>query len=107
MLDSILVSLGLSKGATVGGFFGSVVSLKFIDGPLGQRLTTAACGWLCAAYLAPLILEVAGVSLSTRNELAVAFLVGLFGMSLVAQILKALPEWGTAIKERITGGGGK
>lgn len=104
MFDSILVALGLSKPATIGGFLGAVVSLKLVEGlNLWQRFTTVLGGALCASYVTPLVLEV--ITLSTKLEAAVAFLIGVFGMSLVAAIAKAIPEFLTAAKDKISGGG--
>ena len=105
MVEEVLAWLGLTKSAAVGGFFGAIVSLKFIDGNVWQRFCTAGAGWMCAAVLAPAVIEKAALTMAPRNELAVAFVLALFGMSITAQILKALPEWATALKERIFGGG--
>ena len=104
MLDSMLVTLGLTKGATIGGFLGALVSLKFIEGlNWMQRLPTMFGGMCAAAYVTPLIMELAP-TISPKSESAIAFLIGVFGMSVAAACIKALPELITAAKERIGGG---
>lgn len=103
--DSVLTALGLSKGATIGGFLGALVSLKFIEGlNVWQRAGTVLGGMLSAAYVTPLVIIV--VELSPKAESAVAFLIGVFGMSVAAAVVKAMPELITAAKERISGGKG-
>lgn len=104
MFDAILAALGLSKSATIGGFLGAVVSLKLVEGlNLWQRATTVFGGALCAAYVTPLLLEL--ITLSAKLEAAVAFLTGVFGMSFVAAISKAIPEIVQGLKDKIAGGG--
>ena len=103
MIDSIFVTLGLTKGATIGGFLGALVSLKFIEGMTWlQRIPTVFGGMCCAAYVTPLVLDLA--SMSAKTESAIAFLIGVFGMSVAAAVVKALPELITAAKDRIGGG---
>lgn len=91
MIDAAISALGLSKGATVGGFFGALVSLKFIEGlSWMQRIPTMFAGMLSAAYVTPLVMEIA--AMSPKTEGAVAFLIGVFGMSLAGAFIKAAPE---------------
>ena len=102
MFESILTTLGLSKGATIGGFLGALVSLKFIEGLTWvQRIPTVFGGMLCAAYVTPLVLELTLSTHTAKTESAVAFLIGVFGMSIAAACVKALPELITAVKNRI------
>lgn len=105
MIDAMLGTLGLSKGATIGGFLGALVSLKFIEGlNVWQRAGTVMGGMFSAAYVSPLILQV--VQLNDRSESAIAFLIGVFGMSLAAAVVKALPDLIAAAKDRLRGGSG-
>jgi hypothetical protein len=100
MFDSILATLGLSKGATVGGFLGAVVSLRFLEGlAWPQRVPTVAGGTIAAAYVTPLVMEV--VALTPRVEGGIAFLIGVFGMSFTAAFMKAIPELVGTLKDRI------
>jgi hypothetical protein len=105
MFESILSALGLSKGATVGGFLGAIVSLKLIENLNGwQRASTVFAGALAASFVTPLVLEV--VSLSAKLESAVAFLIGVFGMSLGAALMKAIPEFVSAARNKFLGSSG-
>lgn len=102
-MNELLSAIGLKKLPLIAGFVGALVSLKFIDGiatwSLWQRLSTVACGAAVAGYCAPLTVQV--LELSTGAEGAVAFIVGLFGMSAAGAVIKAMPEWVGAIRERI------
>jgi hypothetical protein len=95
-----LASLGLKIATLAGGFFGALVSLKFIDGlSLRQRGSTVFAGTLVSAYVTPVI--VAYLELSPKMEGGIAFLCGLFGMSFTGAVIKAMPEWIAALKDRV------
>lgn len=100
-METWLSAVGIKLATLVGGFLGALVSLKFIDG-LGrwQRGTTVLAGAVASAYVTPLIL--AGFDLSGHLEGAVAFLVGLFGMSFGGAVIKAMPDFVAAVRERIS-----
>lgn len=104
MIDNILATVGLKKLPLIAGLFGALVSLKFIDGIAGwslwQRLSTIGCGAVVAGYCAPFTVQV--LELSIAAEGAVAFIGGLFGMSAAGAIIKAMPDWLNAVKERIS-----
>jgi len=104
MIDTVLTALGLSKGATIGAFFGALVSLKFI-GELTwwQGACALFCGTITAAFISPLVMEMS--QLSARTEGAISFLIGVFGLVFGASVVKATPELLTALKERFIGGG--
>lgn len=103
MIDAILSGVGLKKITLIAGFFGALVSLKFIDGiaawSLWQRISTVAAGAIVAGFCAPLTVEI--LELSTGTEGAIAFIGGLFGMSAAGAVIKAMPEWLDAVKQRI------
>ena len=105
-MDALLSALGLKQGAALGGFLGALISLKFIDGigtwPLWQRASTVLSGALVAAYCTPLTMDV--LDLSPKTEGAIAFIGGLFGMSIAGAVIKAMPELIAAAKNRIGGG---
>lgn len=104
MLESILTALGLSKGATIGGFIGALVSLRFIENlTWKQRVPTVLGGMFAAAYVTPLVIDV--VSLSPKLESAISFLIGVFGMSIAAACTKAMPEVIKKVMGRFPGGG--
>lgn len=97
-----LEAIGLKGITLVAGFFGAVVSLRFIDGlNAWSRITTVLAGTVAAAYCTPLAVEY--LTLSPKLEGAVAFLAGLFGMSVVGSIIKALPEWIAAARQKWLG----
>lgn len=99
-MEAWLSSIGIKFAALVGGFFGALVSLKFIDGlSQKQRATTVLAGTLVSAYVTPIL--VSYLELSPKLEGGIAFLCGLFGMSFTGAVIKALPEWASAVKERI------
>ena len=103
-MDSILAALGLSKGATVAGLVGAVVSLRFLGNlNLWQGLLTVLMGTVTAAYVTPLVMHI--LSLTEKTEYSVAFLIGGFGMLSGSAVAKAIPEWISAAKGKILGGG--
>lgn len=108
MVEQILSGLGLTKGSAVGGFLGALVSLKFVaeiaQWSFWKKATSVASGCLIAAYSTTLTIEV--LELSPKADGAIAFMGGLFGMSLAAAIIKNLPAWMDAVKHRIGGGAG-
>ena len=100
---TFLESLGLKLLTLIAGFVGAVVSLKFITGlSRWQSVTTVAAGTLVAAYCTPITVEL--LNLSPRLEGAIAFLGGLFGMSIAGAAINAIPEWLAAAKAKFLGG---
>jgi hypothetical protein len=100
-MEAWLSSIGVKLAALVGGFFGALVSLKFIDG-LGkkQRATTVLAGTLVSAYVTPIV--VSYLELTPKLEGGIAFLCGLFGMSLTGAIIKAMPDLISAAKDKFS-----
>lgn len=96
-MEAWLSAAGVKIAALIGGFFGALVSLKFIEG-LGkkQRATTVLAGTLVSAYVTPLLITY--LELTPKLEGGVAFLCGLFGMSFTGAFIKAIPEWIEAAK---------
>jgi hypothetical protein len=95
-----LTALGLKYATLAGGFFGALVSLKFIEGlSIPQRATTVLAGTLVSAYITPVI--VSYLELSVRLEGGIAFLCGLFGMSFTGAVIKAMPSWVEAAKAKV------
>ena len=100
---TFLEALGIKPLTLIAGFVGSVVSLKFINGlSKWQSMTTVAAGTLVAAYCTPITVEL--LNLSPRLEAAIAFLGGLFGMSIAGAAINAIPEWLAAAKAKFLGG---
>lgn len=104
MIDSMLAALGLEKGATIGGFLGALVSLRFL-GTLNvwQGATALFSGTLAAAYTTPLVLELATLSAKTTG--AISFMIGVFGLVVGAAAVKEIPAFIKACVERVKGGG--
>lgn len=101
-MSEFLAAIGLKVVALVGGFMGAVISLKFIEGlTKSQRMTAVLAGTLAAAYSTPITLEL--FDLSAKVEGSVAFLGGLFGMSIAGALIKALPEWVAAARNKFLG----
>lgn len=102
-MSGVLEAIGLKWLTLAAGLFGAVISLKFIDGlSVWQRASTVFAGALVAGYCTPLTLELMG--LSPKLEGPVAFLVGLFGMSIAGALIKAIPDWVAAAKQKVLGG---
>lgn len=101
-MSGVLEAIGLKWLTLIAGFLGAVISLKFIEGlSVRQRASTVIAGALVAAYCTPLTVEVLG--LSAKLEAPVAFLGGLFGMSIAGAAITAIPEWISAAKQKWLG----
>ena len=74
------------------GLAGAIVALKGAPGKSwGERCFNAGCGALLAGFLSAAIAEWLGLR-TPETKSAVAFVVGLFGMNLVASINSWLSE---------------
>lgn len=103
-MTGVLEALGLKWVTLTPGVVGAIISLKFIEGlSMWQRGSTVIAGALVAAYCSPLLIDL--LSLSPKIEGAIAFLGGLFGMSIAGAAIKAIPEWIAAARARFLGGG--
>ena len=89
MLDGLAEYIGVKTGAIIGGGFGAAVSLAFIQGPIWYRISLFGGGMVSAAYVTPLISNALDLG---KSENAVAFLVGMFGMSIAAAIIRTVQE---------------
>lgn len=81
-------ALDAPKSVVVAGFLGSLLSMSFIDG-MGtkQRIVAVIFGMVMSHYLAPFI---AYMFKEQSFEPTIGFLVGLFGMSVVAAVFRAI-----------------
>jgi len=102
MIDEALAALGLSKASSIGAFFGSLVSLRFI-GTLNmwQGASALFSGTVAAAFVSPLVHEM--TALSAKTDGAVSFLIGVFGLVFGASVVKEIPSFVSALKTRIGG----
>ena len=97
---TFLEALGLKWAPLAAGFFGSLVSLRFIEGlGMWQRGSTVLAGTAVSAYVSPVL--IAWLELSPKMEGGIAFLCGLFGMSFAGAVIKSMPEFITAVKEKV------
>jgi hypothetical protein len=98
-VDGFLAALGFTKGATIGGFLGAVVSLRFMSNLNWlEACFTLMCGTVTAAYLTPLFIVWGGGSPS--HDGPVGFLVGVFGMAVGAAIIAEIPAVIVMAKEK-------
>lgn len=75
------------------GFFGALISIRFRKDlkTKWQIISAVASGTVIAYFSGPLVLYYFGL----RSEFAfsVTFILGLFGMAIVASIMNAIPEF--------------
>jgi fructose-specific phosphotransferase system IIC component len=92
MLDQIATVLGVKKAGLIAGFIGALISLRFIAEATTwpSRIFMALAGTMAAAYLTPGIAEYLGAG--ERVESALAFCLGLFGMTASGAIMHSLRE---------------
>ena len=107
MIDFDTSKLWASVELWVAGAVGAAASLRFSDdiNTFGKRLTAIASGAAAAHYLTPMVMEHLGIA-STRSG-GVAFLLGLFGMSIAASIIRAIKTADLWAFVRSRWGGGK
>lgn len=105
-LSGAAATLGL-KPSFLAGVFGAVVSLRFVPDmkTTGQRLSMVLSGALVAGYTAPLTVALFEVK-GQGAEASLSFLIGLFGMSLAAAVIKMINDgaFGELVKSKLGGG---
>ena len=89
MLDDLASILGAKGSAFMAGMFGAMVSMAVIAGPFWYRFCLFGGGLVSSAYVTPLIVNSFELG---RSENAVAFLVGMFGMSIAAAIIRTVQD---------------
>lgn len=106
MLDSLLQGLGIKWSAAVGGAIGSMISLTFANG-LSKRGKVAMFlgGLAIAGYTTPLVAY--AFSIGADHYGGIGLLIGIFGMSAIAALIKALPNIADALPDVIKGRFGK
>jgi hypothetical protein len=107
MLDTLATFFAVKKGSLLAGFFGAVLSARFIPAMTKwyERLLMIAGGFLFTIYTSPALTEL--LELKERTETGVTFLLSVFGMSLVSAIYEPIASgklW-DAINKRFFGGG--
>lgn len=93
MLSAILKALGTA----IPGILGSLVALRFL--PAGatwiDRLAAFGGGYGCAVFIGPAIFGWTGLA-SPEIGKGIEFVLGLFGMAAVGELLRAMREVGFA-----------
>jgi len=110
-MDVNAPNLDTPKSIILAGLLGSLLSLGFInDMGLKRRFIAVIAGIIFAHYLTPLI---AFLLHEDNYQATIGFLVGLFGMSIIAAVFRAIQNsdlWGL-IRSRFGGqnqnGGGQ
>lgn len=89
-INSAASSHDMTKLVVIAGFFGAVLSMRFVDGmSKKQRLFAIISGMVMAHYMAPMI---AYLFKENDYQETIGFLIGLFGMSVCSAIFKAIQE---------------
>lgn len=104
-VEALLGALGLTLKTLVAGAVGAFVSLRFFEGlSPWERWTTFLGGWAIAAYLTTPVTSY--LELPAKVEVGISLLLGLFGMSLAAALMRVVREtdWISMLKRK-TGGG--
>lgn len=83
MLENFFALIGVKFTSAVAGFFGSLISLRFIQDARTwpQRAWIVACGTIAAAYGTPLAAHAIGAT-TEQLQSGMAFLIGMFGLTL-------------------------
>jgi hypothetical protein len=90
MIDWITQTFGIEKTTTLGGIMGAILSLAFLEqktGPIAKAFAIFG-GWACANFLTPIAIDYFG--LTVRWQGGLGFMLGLFGMLIIAAIVRAL-----------------
>lgn len=88
-MEGLATYVGVKLAAVISGTFGAAVSMAVIKGPIWYRLTLFAGGLVAAAFVTPLIVNTFDLG---KSENAVAFLVGMFGMSIASAVIRTVQE---------------
>lgn len=105
-LEQVTLDPNSTKMVALAGFFGSILSMSFVDGmSTKQRAIAIVSGMIMAHYLSPLI---AYLFKEGDYQETIGFLIGLFGMSICAAIFRAIQNsdlWGLVAKRFSRGDG--
>jgi hypothetical protein len=100
MINETASAFGINKlSILIAGFFGGVISLRFFEKlSTLEKCGIAIIGAVAANYLTPAVL--AWFNLAAESyENGIAFVIGLFGMSVTAAVITTLrnTNWGNLI----------
>lgn len=88
-IEGFATFIGVKFASIVAGAFGAAVSMAVIKGPLWYRASLFLGGLIAAAFVTPLLVDTFELA---KSENAVAFLVGMFGMSIASAIIRTVQE---------------
>lgn len=92
---------GILRSPFTAGAIGGIVALRFAPGTsIVERIANVASGSVCAGFFAPALVEWFGVTRPGMSA-AIAFGVGMFGLSLAAAAMQAIRE--LKLAEIVTG----
>ena len=106
-MEALANWLSIKLGILLGGFFGALVSLKFVAAlaqmTVAQRIVTVLGGWAAAVFVTPLSIEAFDLTLSDRSSAGVAFIIGLFGLSVVSAAMENIPKIIDSLRQKFIG----
>lgn len=88
-IEGFATYIGVKFASIIAGTFGAAVSMAVIKGPIWYRFCLFLGGLVAAAFVTPLLVDTFDLS---KSENAVAFLVGMFGMSIAAAIIRTVQD---------------
>lgn len=103
-VSAFLASMGIKFGVAMASCAGGFISLNFFDGtpqhdgtvkPLTcvQRWGIAVTGMCLGTFLAGPVIDFSGITVKgDRVEMGLGMVIGLFGMAVAAQVIKAIRE---------------
>lgn len=103
-IESAAAVAGLTLKGLLAGAIGSFISLRFFDGlSTWERWTTFMGGWAVASYGGPAVTAL--LSLSPRSDLFMTLLLGMFGMSIAAAVIKVIrdTDWKAIVRGKFGG----
>lgn len=85
-LKDALEAVGSSLSIAGGGFFGALLSLRFLspDASILFRCLMVVSGFIAAIMLAPLVVSVLNIQ-GVNIAAGISFIIGLYGMSIISE----------------------
>jgi hypothetical protein len=85
-VSEAIEALGSNVPITTGGFFGALLSLRFLspDASILFRCMMVLGGFIAAIMLVPLVVSVLGIQ-GVNITAGVSFIIGLYGMSIISE----------------------
>lgn len=87
ILEHLAVFLGIKKAALIVGGVGAAVSMPFIEGTWGYKISLFIAGWAASVFVSPVVIAIMDVR---EAEYGIVFLTGVFAMSITSAIIRSL-----------------